>query len=173
MASPTYTLISSNTLSSSAASVTFSAIPATYTDLLVKISARSDDGGNLGSLQLSVNGTSANHSSTEINGYNTTASSSRRTATTRLWFENAVDAGSITANTFSSIEIYIPNYLSSVAKPMSGDYGAENNSSSIWLRGATAGLWNNTSAITSLVFYQQGFNFVSGSSFYLYGIKNS
>ena len=169
----TYTLISSNTLGSSATSVTFSSIPSTYTDLVVRISARSDDAGNIGSLQLSVNGTSAGHSSTEINGYNATASSSRRSATTRLWFENAIDAGSMTANTFSSVEIYIPSYLSSTNKPMSGDYGAENNSSSIWLRGATAGLWSNTSTITSLTFYQQGFNFVSGSSFYLYGVKNS
>ena len=38
----TYTLIASNTLSSAAASVTFSAIPATYTDLVLRYSARSD-----------------------------------------------------------------------------------------------------------------------------------
>jgi len=36
----TYTLISSNVLTSSAASVTFSSIPATYTDLVVRLSAR-------------------------------------------------------------------------------------------------------------------------------------
>lgn len=165
-------LITSTTLSTSAASVTFSSIPATYTDLILKISARSDDAGNIGSLQLSINGTSAGHSSTEINGYNTTASSSRRSAGTRLWFENAIDAGSTTTNTFSSVEIYIPSYLASQNKPLSGDYGAENNSASVWLRGATAGLWSNTAAITSLTFYQQGFNFVSGSTFYLYGLSN-
>ena len=38
----TYTLISSNVLASSAASVTFSAIPSTYTDLVVRASIRSD-----------------------------------------------------------------------------------------------------------------------------------
>ena len=39
----TYTLIASNTLSSSAASVTFSAIPATYTDLVLRWSSRTDN----------------------------------------------------------------------------------------------------------------------------------
>jgi hypothetical protein len=39
----TYTLIASNTLGASAASVTFSAIPSTYTDLVVRYSAASCD----------------------------------------------------------------------------------------------------------------------------------
>jgi hypothetical protein len=41
----TYTLIESQVLGSSAASVTFSAIPATYTDLVLKFSSRNDDTG--------------------------------------------------------------------------------------------------------------------------------
>ena len=44
MAANTYTLISSNVLASSAATVTFSSIPATYTDLVLRVSARNNDG---------------------------------------------------------------------------------------------------------------------------------
>ena len=39
----TYTLITSQTLASSAASVTFSSIPSTYTDLVLRVSARTDN----------------------------------------------------------------------------------------------------------------------------------
>ena len=42
----TYTLISSNVLSSSAASVTFSSIASTYTDLVLRVSARDDRAGS-------------------------------------------------------------------------------------------------------------------------------
>jgi len=48
----------------------------------------------------------------------------------------------------------------------------EDNSTTAYVL-AIANLLSSTTAISSLTFGGYGFNFVSGSSFYLYGIKNS
>jgi hypothetical protein len=166
----TYTLIASNTLSSSAASVTFSAIPGTYTDLLVRITARSSSSVTDFSLALKPNGSSSNDSSTWLSGNGSTASSSRSTADFNM---GRASGNSATANTFGSIELYIPNYTVSANKPMSAFGAAETNATAVQMR-TNAMLWSNTAAITSLEITTDGVgDFVSGSSFFLYGIKSS
>lgn len=169
----TYTLISSNVLTASATTITFSSIPATYTDLVVRFSARADEAGTdrAGGV-LKLNGTSANYSYTRLVSNGSTATTSRVSSTSSFGIGdiNSVDS---TANTFTSGEIYIPSYLVSQNKPISSLLEQENNAASAFIR-AYSNLWSNTAAITSLVFtVNGGFNYVSGSSFYLYGIKNS
>jgi len=168
----TYTLISSNVLSSSAASVTFSAIPSTYTDLVLKYSARLDYSAAVRDLQILINGATTNYSYTSIRGSGSAASSNSNNARSYLTYEFGLDADTATANTFASGDIYIPSYTVSQNKPMSGFTSQENNTTAAYTV-ATAALWVNTSAITSVQFNTGGGNFVSGSSFYLYGIKNS
>lgn len=169
----TYVLIASNTLSSSAASVTFSSIPATYTDLVLKISAKSDRANNNDDIKLYFNtDTGANYSRTYLLGNGATASSSRNSATGYLAIDSGSNGGS-EANTFSSTEIYIPNYRSSTFKPVGSMQVQEANSTTARIF-ANAGLWSQTGAITSIgIYIWTGPNFVSGSSFFLYGIKNS
>jgi hypothetical protein len=171
----TYTLISSNILSSSAASVTFSSIPATYTDLVVRYSMRKNDTNN-GPINVLVrfNGSSAaNYSQTTVLGIYATPISSRESNETRF-LTYAVGGGS-TSNTFSNNEIYIPNYAGSANKVASNFDTAENNSSTDFQYGvgARAYLRSVTAAITSITFDGNGDNLVSGSSFYLYGISNA
>jgi len=170
----TYTLIASNTLSAPAATVTFSGIPNTYTDLLLKYSARGDNGGiSYDAAYLRFNGvTSSSYSNSNLFVNNATVYSNLGTGTT---IEGLMDTNgsTSTANTFSNTEIYIPYYLSTTLKPTSRIGAVETNASSTYL-GIQAGLFNNSSAITSLllgIVYSS--NFVAGSSFYLYGIKNS
>jgi hypothetical protein len=169
----TYTLISSNVLTSSAASVTFSAIPATFTDLVVSLSARSDEAGQARSdIRFTINGTTANYSYTRLIGNGSTVTSSRISSSTRFDF-GEISAATGTSDTFASGEIYIPSYLATQNKAISTFVAQENNTSSAFIR-PYANLWNDTAAITSLAFaIAGGFNFVSGSSFYLYGVKNS
>ena len=171
----TYTLISSNVLTSSAASVTFSAIPSTYTDLVLRISARSTRAATSNNLDLRINAdSSALYSYTYLYGTGTTATSSRSSADTSL-FVSTMNAANSTANTFTSAEIYIPSYTASQNKPL-GSFGSfENNSATVNELDANAHLYRSTSAITSLTLYSGlgSFNFDTGSSFYLYGIKNS
>ena len=171
----TYTLISSNVLGSSAASVTFSAIPATFTDLVVRISARTDRAATSDSTNMTINSdASAIYSFTRLRGDGTSATSNRNTGNTVVSIEST-DGNTATSNTFDSTEIYIPNYLSTVSKPISSVIMREDNSTAATTYNSVqAHLYRNTSAITSLSFApSNGPNFVSGSSFYLYGISKS
>jgi hypothetical protein len=173
---PTYELIASNTLSSSAAEVIFSAIPATYTDLLVKVSARNDISGQVNSLlTMRLNAdTASNYSRTRLYASGTFGAFSERNSNqgnqTDVSFFNGPAA---TSNTFGNAEIYIPNYVATTAKSVSGNSAVENNSASDASVGAHAYLYRGTAAITTIRFNIVSGNFVSGSSFFLYGINNS
>jgi hypothetical protein len=171
----TYKLIASNTLSTSASSVTFSAIPGTYTDLVLKYSARTDN-TTPRDVRVRLSGiTTSQYSSTDLRATNATASSVRSSNQVFMEFNNAIGGSDSTANTFSNNELYFPNYISSTNKPVSNFGVVESNHATDdynYLH-ATAGLWRNTGAITSIELYLGSNNFVSGSSFFLYGIKNS
>ena len=80
----TYTLIESQVLGSSAASVTFSAIPDTYTDLVFKFSVRSDRAATFDNIQARINADSgSNYSRTLLSGDGSSASSSRGSSESR------------------------------------------------------------------------------------------
>jgi len=169
----TYTLIDSEVLTSSAASVTFSSIPATYTDLVLRYSVRADNASAVNNLRLQFNSdTSTNYSETFVRGNGATAASSRTTSAVELVEGLVIDGDTSTANTFSSNEIYIPSYTVSQNKPISMQAVQEDNSTTGRFY-ASAGLWRNTAAITSLYLYVNSGNIKSGSSFYLYGISNA
>ena len=168
----TYTLIASNTLSSSAASVTFSAIPATYTDLVLRWSARNTSSGE--NAQIRFNADSAtNYSRTNLYGDGSAANSIRGTSESYFYFGFSIDASTRTANTFASAELYIPNYTVSANKPISGFSTLETNSATCDTPAVIAALWRNTATITSIDISPVTNSFASGSSFFLYGIKNS
>lgn len=167
----TYTLISSNTLSGSAASVTFSAIPSTYTDLVLRVSTRAD-AGTADDIQITFNSTNSSYSRTNLKGNGSTATSQRGSSQSYFYMDWSGDGSGMTANSFGSAELYIPNYAGSFNKVMSNFGVTENNSISAYMA-TTAGLWSNTAAITSINVLSGLGNFLTGSSFYLYGIKNS
>ncbi len=168
----TYTLIASNTVGSGgAASVTFSSIASTYTDLLIKVSARTNRSAYDEVIGVSFNSSTSNFSWKLLNGSNLLANSA--SGTTNIMAGRAVSA-TATANTFSSAEVYIPNYTSANYKSFSVDSAAENNSATLYDLDLHAGLWSNTAAITSIALTPfSGGSFVQYSNFYLYGIKNS
>jgi hypothetical protein len=167
----TYTLISSITVGATAvASVEFTSIPATYTDLVVLLSGRSDtiraaDGGYA---MISFNGSTANLSSVYLYNYNGSLFSG--TGVSILGWNVPSD---YTANTFTNNIWYIPNYASSNFKSISDDTVTENVSTNI-LSGLTAGLWSSTSAITSVkISNEAAAKFVQYTTAYLYGISNA
>lgn len=172
----TYTLISSNVLSTAAASVTFSSIPATYTDLVLRIGVRSTAAGIYpDGLQTTFNGSSAaNYSQTFLYADAATPSSSGYSNQTLMNILATVNGGTSTSNTFSNIEIYIPDYAGSKNKTLNTSLATETNSTSnlVWTIGSYAGLWSDTAAISSIAF-NCGANLEAGSSFYLYGIKKN
>jgi hypothetical protein len=170
----TYQLISSNVLSSSAASVTFSAIPSTFTDFVIRASIRSDNSIRISdAINIRINSDiGANYSWVYVLGNGSSASSSINNGIDYV-SPGVANAPLSTSNTFASLEMYVPNYTTSAKKPLSFFGAFEDNTTTAQVR-ATAGLWQGTAAITSVQFFPlNGPNFVSGSSFYLYGIKNS
>jgi len=163
-------LISSQTLGSAAASVTFSSIPATYTDLVIRHSSRATT-SNL-SLFMKINGATTGLSVTLLGGDGGSAFSYRSPADySGEWFGYKSTSGN-TANTFGSGELYIPSYTASQNKPFSSVSASENNGTTAYMA-AAAKLWSNVAAITSIELYGQSGDLDTGSSFYLYGIKNS
>jgi len=171
----TYNLIASNVLTTATASVTFSSIPATYTDLVLRISTRVDRAINgPHNCQLTVNGSAtSDYSQTNLAEFGVTINSTRASAA--AFITTASTGNSTTANTFSSNEFYFPNYASAANKTLSLVDVVENNSAADFESAiaARAGLRSNTAAITSITLNTNGYNYMVGSSFYLYGIKNS
>jgi hypothetical protein len=172
----TYQLIASNVLSSSAASVTFSAIPATYTDLVVRWSARdSTDAGSFATIYLQFNTNTGLgqtvYSYTRIRGTGSAASSAFD-ANFYRGDSSLYNATASTANTFASGEFYIPSYTASQNKPYSNFNVAETNATLAYIL-TSAGLYRNTAAIDSATIATTGVSFAAGSSFYLYGISKS
>ena len=175
MASSRY-LISSQVLASTASSVTFSSIPATFTDLCVKISARVDGTGSYGNyLDAQFNNdTSALYSFTWIYGYGSDGPGSNRGSNQSNPYFGSSNSSVQTSNTFASIEIYIPSYTASQNKPIGVFSVNENNATNNITTWSSANLYRSTSAISSIKLYENGgSNFVTGSSFYLYGLKSS
>jgi len=171
----TYTLIASNTLSSSASSVTFSSIPATFTDLVLKISARSTEAVADSSFDTKFNSvTTSTYSRVRLRVNGSVVSSSLFSNASHIGGSDNVTGSSATANTFSNVEIYIPSYTVSQNKPVSLFNVCENNVTAFHMN-VQAALWRNTAAISSITMdgIPSSGQFVSGSSFFLYGIKNS
>jgi hypothetical protein len=168
----TYTLISSQVLGSSAASITFSSIPQTYKDLCLKWSARGDGSSTIIQMNVQPNlDTASNYSAIQLRGNGSAASSSTAFSNTSGFWFPYFDGATATANTFGNGEAYIPNYTANSYKQASSFVIQENNITTAYIS-TTASLWRNNAAITSLVLTPTGVggNFISGSSFYLYGI---
>jgi hypothetical protein len=172
----TMKLIGKQTLGSAAASVTFSSIPSTYTDLLITYSARSiRSGQRADNINIRFNGSSAtNYSYRYLEGNGSTVGSFNGSAQAQLIVGYST-AATATASTFASGEIYIPNYAGSTAKSVSSTSVTEHNggtSGDAFIL-AFAGLWSLTDAITSVEVISQVANFAADSSFYLYAISRA
>jgi len=175
----TYNLIASSTFTASATTVTFSSIPATYTDLLIRLSARTDAATSTDALfSVRFNGDSSSIYSDTVAYGTGVANGTARTTVTNTMDNGTQPAAGATSNTFGCAEIYIPSYRISQSKPLSTFSASETNATTAtawFFNGADAGLYRSNTAISSITIgaYASGANFISGSSFYLYGIKNS
>jgi len=167
----TYILIEAKTLNSAVASITFTSIPQTYTDLLIKASTR-NTASNSSGLNLFLNSTSPGNEYSERRLYATGSAVGSDTGNTGISITSQGGGGGYTANTFGNTEFYIPEYTSSKFKSVFA-YGVPENNATATLIMLTAGLRSNTEAVTSVILGAYDTTFVSGSTFYLYGIKNS
>ena len=169
----TFELIASSTVGSGgASSIDFTSIPSTYTDLCVKLSAR-HSGSPAQTYLLTFNGATTNFSERSLEGTGSAVSSFSNVTSGASIYIGSIEGTSYTANTFTSTDIYIPNYAGSTNKSISVDNVTENNATAAYSE-LVAGLWSNTAAITSMKFQVGGGNnFVQYSTAYLYGVKNA
>jgi hypothetical protein len=169
----TFTLINAITVGSGGqATVTFSSIPSTYTDLCLKLSFRDSSANDRRILFVRFNGGTSGYTDKSIRSFNNSVASQTDNGGSNSIAVWDVPAANATVSTFSNIEIYIPNYAGSTNKSVSADGVGENNGVSGAIAGLTAGLSTLTSAITSIDLFAQG-NIVQHSTAYLYGIIKS
>lgn len=128
-----------------AASIEFTSIPQTYTDLVLKISSATNR-TSFDSLKIEFNSSTSSYSSKVLFGNGSSASSFSGGST---YLTQLVSNGSNTTNIFSSTDLYIPNYTGSTNKSVSIDSVGEQNATGTEMA-LSASLWSNTSAITTI-----------------------
>ena len=167
----TYEPIATTTLGSAAASITFSSIPATYTDLRVVYVVNCASAGQLLFIRFNGDGSGSTlYSLTNLYGDGSTATSSRNTSRSS-WFDlqNGMPSGGSTF-AFGTIDLF--SYAGSTYKTglMTGSNDA-NGTGDVDRR---VGLYSSTSAISSITLSPQtAVNFSIGTTATLYGIKNA
>jgi hypothetical protein len=171
----TYEAIATVTVGSGgAANMTFSSIPQTYTDLVIKISGRSAFTTNTyDDIRFEFNGSAGTAYTTRMIYGDGASALSTVTANIGNIAWAFVSNANATANTFGNAEVYIPNYAGSTNKSVSLDSASETNGTTA-IAALAAGIWANTAAITSIKMTNiSGTNFVQYSTATLYGIKSS
>jgi hypothetical protein len=154
-AGATYEPIATTTLSTATASVTFSSISGSYTDLVVVINGLYS-GTTYGKFTFNSDTTSSNYSYIRMLGY------SGGTLTDRAGGTDGISLGSTRGTWIAHIQNYANSttYKSVLARENNGGSGV----------GAYVYLWRSTAAITSVTFTGVGGNFDSTTTFTLYGI---
>jgi len=165
-AGATYEPIATNTLGSATSTFTFSSISGSYTDLVFVMSLKAATTNNP-TLRLTFNGSSSGYSGTQLYNSSSVAGSNRNTSAAFISIARAIGAPPTIGNTGTTL-VSIPNYSNTttyktvLARTNAADSGTEFD----------VGLWQNTSAITSISIDTPTSNdFAIGSTFTLYGIK--
>lgn len=179
----TFKLISTVDVSTAVSSIAFTSIPQTFTDLKIVMSVRSSataaNTGNYDPLGLQFNSNTSNYTVRDVYGNGSSPFSSSQTtmtsssgATVGRLMDTGINNNNSTASVFSSVDLYVPNYVSANNKSFSMDFVQEQNQTAN-NGGLVAGLWSNTSPINSVTLFLKDGNFMQYSSASLYGIKNS
>lgn len=164
----TYTLIYSSTLGSSSASVTFTSIPATYTDLVLVASAQSTQATTYDNLIIQFNSdTASNYSKTRISGLSG-GYLGERTGPEASHMVTPLTGTSFSSLIFSIGIVNILDYSNTTTYKTSLWRG---NSQDGYVQG-NVGVWRSTSAISTIKMSTlSGSNLSAGSNFKLYGIE--
>jgi hypothetical protein len=175
----TYTLISKIEVAAGASQSTlsFTSIPATYTDLELRISCRSTT--NLGTDTLAIrfnSDTSSNYYTTLLQGYGSSGASGANVGTGTQGWMGLIEDSANGANIFSTHIVRLADYRGSGNKTVLSDAYSSTNLTASLLR-LFGDSWNNSAAITSIdiniLSAGSGYVFGQYTNAYLYGIKNS
>jgi hypothetical protein len=164
----TYIPLYTTTLASTTSAVTFSSIPAGYTDLVLVCNAIAATNA---SMTIQFNGDTANnYSYIVLDGSGTTVSSNRQNNVSAIQLASwSIGMGSTTIP--SPVIANIQNYSNATTFKTVLTRSSVVNASAAMGVDAFAGLWRNTAAITSLTI--NGNTLAIGSTFSLYGVASA
>lgn len=161
----TYEPIATTTLGSAASSITFSSIPATYTDLRIVLVTNGVTSGVNAFCRFNSD-TGTNYSFTSLYGEGTAAGSNRSTGSNGMQLDF-----------YYSLDITIPNMITLDIFSYAGSTNKtslitfSNNLNGLGSTERGVGLWRSTAAINTILLYMNGQNFKIGTIATLYGIK--
>ncbi len=166
-----YESIATTTVGSGgAADVTFSSIPGTFTHLQIRGLARSTGSGSNMLMQLNSD-TGSNYSLHALFGDGASAGADAIINTTRViigWVPQTAATASVFGGSVTDILDYANTNKYKTSRSL---HGADLNGSG--LSQFTSGLWQSTSAITSVKIFMNTGNLAEYSHFALYGIKGA
>ena len=169
----TFVLIGSSTLGSNAAGVDFTSIPNTYTDLILYASTRNNTPVEEW-IQVGFNNITTSY--TDILMWCDEGTLRSASPGDQPPFSGSLAQNGSASNTWSNNSVYIPNYQSSLGKSMTGHSYQVSTSQSRSYWGFHGNKWANTGAITTVNIKTRqspSAAILAGSTFYLYGIKNT
>ena len=157
MPTPTYTALATVTLGTTATSVTFSSIPATYRDLILIVDGAATGGVNGAILRL--NGDSgSNYTGVDAQGTGSSTGSGTSSGT-------SAEIGVAGTNRF----VIVSQIMDSSATDKHKTFLSRHSSAGDRVR-MTASRYASTSAITSVLFSITGSTYVAGTTVSLYGV---
>ena len=162
MATPTYDLLDSTTLGTSAASVTFSSISQDYRDLVVVISGTGT--GSFQNVKIRFNGSTADYSWVNMSGDGSSPTSTTGSGDSWISLNNKAYLNATNGTWIAHVFDYAQTdkHKTVLARGNNASAGTD----------AIANRWGNTAAITTVGIFEQGVgDFATGTSFYLFGIS--
>ena len=167
----TFTKISTVTVGAGgAATINLTSIPATYTDLCLKVSMRTNRADTADPVLITFNGSSSGY---RENRFWADGSAVSAYSSTQIEGQYANSTNS-SSNNFASLDMYIANYANT-SQYKSFNYGcAVQQTANPMYTVILNGIWSNTAAINQITLDPiYGANFVQYTTATLYGIKNS
>jgi Zn-dependent M28 family amino/carboxypeptidase len=163
----TYEPIATTTLGSAASSITFSSIPATYTDLIIVWVFQAVSAGSNAGIRFNSD-TGNNYSYRGLTGTGGTVVSQGSSNNNQCYIQPNSTAATSQLQMFQT-DVF--SYAGSTNKTLLTSYSGDLNGSGDVSR--VVNLWRNTSAITSVTLFFDAGNMTAGTTATLYGIKNA
>jgi len=166
--------IATQYLEADAATVTFGSIPASYEHLQLRASLRSTSGVYAMRLKINLNGdTGTNYSNHNVRGSTSSPTAYAQTGAAYIQTSDGMHGSSLPPGEYAS---FIMDIL---------DYANTNKNTTCSLMAGSAlthtdnrvqfgsGLWDNTAAITTILFTPNAGSFSRGCEFTLYGLNSA
>lgn len=162
--------IASQTLGSNTRTITFSSIPGTYQHLQLRCLVRNVRvGTSLDDLYLKINAITTNYTYHALRGDGSTADAVSDTGYGNMKIQGIVPQNSNTSGIFGVTVIDIHDYISTTKNKTVRAFSGVDTNGAGWVT-LNSSLTQTTSAVTTLILTSD-VDFLSGSTFALYGIK--